>query len=99
MHVSQKPKDLLPIVAVPSKNLTISSNNKEKIKLKKMHLYSCNKHVLIMLIFLRILKISQQALCVRKKPYYEIENIFLWSNLHLVDTTPISVEIQKKILL
>ena len=35
MHISQKPKDLLPIVDVPSKTLTILSNIKEKLKLKK----------------------------------------------------------------
>ena len=40
-----------------------------------MHLKSCNKHVSIMLTFLRILKTSQQVPCVSKKPYYEIENI------------------------
>ena len=52
-----------------------------------------------MLTFLRILKTSQQVLCVSKKPYYEIENIFAWSYSHLVDTTlPISVEIQTKLL-
>ena len=34
MHISQNPKDLLPIVDVPSKILTILSNYKEKIKLK-----------------------------------------------------------------
>ena len=34
MHISQKPKDILPIVDVPSKTLTILNNRKEKIKLK-----------------------------------------------------------------
>ena len=52
-----------------------------------------------MLTFLRILKTSQQELCVSKKPYYEIENIFTWSYSHLGDTTlPIYVEIQTKLL-
>ena len=53
-----------------------------------------------MLTFLRILKTSHQVLCVSKKTYYEIENIFVWSYSHLGDTTlPISVEIQIKVLL
>ena len=34
MHISQKPKDVLPIVDVQSKFLTILSNNKLKIKMK-----------------------------------------------------------------
>ena len=34
MHISQNPYDLFPIIDVPSKILTILSNNKEKIKLK-----------------------------------------------------------------
>ena len=32
MHISQKPKDLLPIVDIPSKFLTTLSNNKGKMK-------------------------------------------------------------------
>ena len=53
-----------------------------------------------MLIFLRILKTSQQVLCVIKKTYYDIENILAGSYSHLGDTTlPISVEIQTKLLL
>ena len=43
---------------------------------------------------------SQQVLCVSKKLYYEIENIFFWSFSHLGDKTlPISVQIQTKLLL
>ena len=53
-----------------------------------------------MLTFLRILKMSQQVLCASKKPYNEIENIFVWSYSHLGETMlPISVEIQTKLLL
>ena len=49
-----------------------------------------------MLTFHRIMKTSQQVLCL----YYKIENIFAWSYTHLEDTTlPISVEIQRKFLL
>ena len=52
-----------------------------------------------MLTFLRILKKAQQVLCVSKKLYYEIENIFAWSYSHLKDTTlPISVDIQTNFL-
>ena len=59
-----------------------------------------NKHVLIMITFLRILKTSQHVLCVSKKTYYEIENIFVWSYSHFGGIKlPISVEIQTKLLL
>ena len=63
-----------------------------------MHLLFCNKHVLIMITFLRIEKTSQQILCVSQKTYYEIENFSSCSYSHLGDPTlPISVEIQTKL--
>ena len=52
-----------------------------------------------MLTFLRILKTSQQVLCISKKPYYEIENIFAWSYCHLGNIMlPMSVKIETKLL-
>ena len=93
MYISRKPKYFLPIVDVPSKNL--KKQRKEKRKQKKLFIFF-KKHVLIMLTSLRILKTSQEVLCVRKKTILRNRKHFLWSYFHLGDTTlPISVEIQK----
>ena len=64
-----------------------------------MYPLSCNKHVLIVLTFLRILKTSQKVLCVSKKCIMKKKKK-TWSYSHLGDTTlHISVVIQIQLLL
>ena len=45
MHIYQKPKDLLPNVNVPSKILTILSNNKAKTKTKNKQYFEFDRSI------------------------------------------------------